>query len=67
MVFYEGRVTHVNVDGIFVINVNIDGFFSGAPIFNTDGYFVCMVKSGDALQTVCIGAISIHNIIHQNI
>lgn len=64
LIFNEGRVTHVNVDGTFVINVNIDGVFSGAPIFNTNGYFVGMVKSGDALQTVCISAISIQNVLH---
>jgi len=63
LMFNEGRVTHVSVDGTFTTSAYADAGFSGAPVFNMDGYFVGMVKSGDGrviLQPVCVGAISIH-------
>lgn len=64
LTFNEGRVTHASVDGTFTISAYADAGFSGAPVFNMDGYFVGMVKGSEGqviLQPVCVGAISINS------
>jgi len=64
LTFNEGKVTHLSFDGTFSVSTYADAVFSGAPIFNMDGYFVGMVKSGEGTyikQPVCVGATKIHN------
>eukprot|EP00983_Pelagomonas_calceolata_P045197 1139615-Pelagomonas_calceolata.AAC.1 len=63
LTFNEGRVTHMSFDGTFSTSAYADAGVSGAPVFNMDGYFVGMVKSGEVTyikQPVCVGATSIH-------
>jgi S1-C subfamily serine protease len=62
----EGKVALVSFDSTFLTSAYADEGFSGAPVFNMDGQFVGMVKSGEGQaikQVLCVGAPIIHDVL----
>jgi hypothetical protein len=63
LVFSEGTITSVGLSGM-VLSGCIDESFSGAPVFNSDGYLVGMVQGGDGTAIMQVNMVPTYTIHH---